>query len=90
MLVREKIKPWSTNYKMPLYCLKQASRQWNLKLTHTLTKHGFEKSKNDYSLFVKQESKWIVVCLVYVDGILISGNDHRLIQELKEILNKKF
>lgn len=34
-----------------LYGLKQASRQWNLKLTQALTTVGFKQRKHDYSLF---------------------------------------
>nr|GEU59884.1 glycerol-3-phosphate acyltransferase 1 [Tanacetum cinerariifolium] len=54
-----------------LYGLKQASRQWNAKLTTTLV----EQSKFNYSLYVK--SKWYVFVplLVYVDDIVIIGKD---------------
>lgn len=34
-----------------IYGLKQASRQWNNKLTQTLSKLAFQQSISDYTLF---------------------------------------
>ncbi|GJR03270.1 putative RNA-directed DNA polymerase [Tanacetum coccineum] len=50
-------------------------RQWNAKLTQTLIEHGFIQSKSDYSLFTKSESGKFMVLLVYVDDIIITGNN---------------
>ncbi|GKC61389.1 ribonuclease H-like domain-containing protein [Tanacetum coccineum] len=58
-----------------LYGLKEAPRQWNAKLTTALTKHGFEQSKFDYSLYVKQKGYVFVALVVYVDDIVITCND---------------
>ncbi|KAE8731176.1 Detected protein of unknown function [Hibiscus syriacus] len=73
-----------------LYGLKQASRQWNLKLTEALLGAGYEQSKFDYSLFTMRKGKKIVVLLIYVDDLLITGNDSCLINDLKNLLNKRF
>nr|XP_016433660.1 PREDICTED: uncharacterized mitochondrial protein AtMg00810-like [Nicotiana tabacum] len=70
-----------------LYGLKQARRQWNLKLTSTLVDSGFSQSKLDYSLFTKKSGRDIVIILVYVDDLLITGSDNDLIQDVKRILN---
>ncbi|KAG8495046.1 hypothetical protein CXB51_012729 [Gossypium anomalum] len=73
-----------------LYGLKQASRQWNLKLTEALMHGGYVQSKHDYSLFTKKQGDKIVVLLVYVDDLLITGNDIGMIDELKRVLHSSF
>ena len=74
-----------------LYGLKQASRQWNLKLTTALIQSGFTQSKLDYSLFTKKDTTGgMVIILVYVDDLLITGNNEVLIQEAKDILHHNF
>ncbi|XP_047172892.1 uncharacterized mitochondrial protein AtMg00810-like [Vigna umbellata] len=55
-----------------LYGLKQASRQWNYKLTSTLLSLGYIQSKSDYSPFVKSDSAHITILLVYVDDIVLA------------------
>ncbi|GJV79743.1 ribonuclease H-like domain-containing protein [Tanacetum coccineum] len=54
------------------YGLKQALRQWNAKLTTALAEHGFEQSKFDYSLYIKQKGYVFIALLVYVDDIVIN------------------
>nr|XP_016504781.1 PREDICTED: uncharacterized mitochondrial protein AtMg00810-like [Nicotiana tabacum] len=44
-----------------LHGLKQASQQWNIKLTATLLASGFQQSHLDYSLFTKRSSGQLVV-----------------------------
>lgn len=44
-----------------LYGLKQASRQWNVKLTSTITSFGFVQSKSDYSLFIKGQGNNLLI-----------------------------
>lgn len=76
--------------KKSLYNLKQTSRQWNHKLTQTIIKFGYEQSKNDYYMFTERKCDKIVVFLVYVDNIMIAGNDQALVNELKVVLSNNF
>ncbi|GKC53603.1 ribonuclease H-like domain-containing protein [Tanacetum coccineum] len=64
-----------------LYGLKQDLRQLNAKLTIALVEHGFEQSKFDYSLYVKKKGFMFVALLVYVDDIVITGNDEEFLHE---------
>ncbi|PNY03100.1 retrovirus-related Pol polyprotein from transposon TNT 1-94 [Trifolium pratense] len=73
-----------------LYGLKQASRQWNTKLTETLTASGYVQSKSDYSLFTKQASSGLTIILVYVDDLVLGGTDSNEIQNIKALLDEKF
>ncbi|GJZ56643.1 ribonuclease H-like domain-containing protein [Tanacetum coccineum] len=76
--------------KKSLYGLKQAPRQWNAKLTQTLVEHGFIQSKSDYSLFTKTDGNSFIALLVYVDDIIITGNNVGEIEKFKVYLNTKF
>jgi len=73
-----------------LYGLKQASRQWNLELTKFLTRHGFHQSKSDYSLFTKVSGGLCTFILVYVDDLLITGDDSQNIVQIKSLLHEAF
>ncbi|XP_076929081.1 uncharacterized protein LOC143593292 [Bidens hawaiensis] len=73
-----------------LYGLKQAPRKWNEKLTQVLLDDGFKQSISDYSLFVKYVNNVIVVLLVYVDDIVLTGNDENEIRKVKLALSSCF
>nr|GEY79544.1 hypothetical protein [Tanacetum cinerariifolium] len=69
---------------------KWAPRKWNEKLVLTLSEHGFIKSESDHSLFIKNTNDIFVALLVYVDDIVITGNDSVEISKVKEFLSSKF
>lgn len=64
-----------------LYGLKQASRQWNIKLTEAIINAGCKQSLYDYSLFTKQKGQRFATILVYVGNLLITGNSEDLRQK---------
>ncbi|GKB97156.1 ribonuclease H-like domain-containing protein [Tanacetum coccineum] len=76
--------------KKSLYGLKQVPRQWNAKLTSTLTENGFSQGKSDYSLFTKTNKGVFLALLVYVDDIIITGNNVAKIKKFKVFLKSKF
>jgi hypothetical protein len=73
-----------------IYGLKQASRQWFAKFSSTLLNAGFSQSMADYSLFILKQGDSLTFVLVYVDDIIISGNDNSAIQHVKHLLEKSF
>ena len=73
-----------------LYGLKQPSRCWFAKLTDALTKFSFEQSYGDYSLFTYSRNGVEMRVLIYVDDLLICGNNSRMLQSFKDYLGRCF
>lgn len=61
--------------KNDLYGLKQAHRAWNGKIAEYLQFCDYFASNSDSSLFVKKQSKVHVIVLLYVDDMIVIGND---------------
>ncbi|XP_020679450.1 uncharacterized protein LOC110097423, partial [Dendrobium catenatum] len=73
-----------------IYGLKQAPRQWFHTLTACLQSLGFIFRKSDHSLLVYKTSDTQIYILLYVDDILISGNNKSKISDLISQLQSKF
>ena len=73
-----------------LYGLKQAPRCWFAKLSAALKHYGFRQSLSDYSFFVLQRPGVCIVVLVYVDDLIISGDNHEAITKFKAYLHNCF
>jgi Reverse transcriptase (RNA-dependent DNA polymerase) len=73
-----------------IYDLKQSSRVWYGKLSHSLLSHNFVKSSADSSMFVQHSGDTTVIVLVYVDDIIITGNNEKEIKNVKDYLKNKF
>jgi hypothetical protein len=73
-----------------LYGLRQAPRAWFDKLKTTLLNWKFKNSRADTSLFFYKTGKLIMLVLVYVDDIIITGNDVKALQNFTQRLNKEF
>ena len=73
-----------------LYGLKQAPRAWFAKLSSTISQHGFSSSSFDTALFLRRSSHGITILLLYVDDMIIIGDDIQGIQDLKHFLGRQF
>ena len=73
-----------------LYSLKQASYKWFAKFSEATRSTGYEQYQFDYSLFTGKQDKPFTAFLIYVDDILIIGNDPVNIAITKKFLHSHF
>ncbi|XP_070665157.1 uncharacterized protein [Malus domestica] len=58
-----------------IYGLKQSPRAWYAKLSSMLEREGFLKSNANSSLFVRNGTRGKLVVLIYVDDLIITGDN---------------
>ena len=73
-----------------LYGLKQAPRAWFEKFSTVITSLGFRPSDHDSALFVRCTGAWRIILSLYVDDMIITGDDHAGIASLKTDLANRF
>ncbi|KAJ0799808.1 putative RNA-directed DNA polymerase transcription factor Lambda-DB family [Helianthus annuus] len=73
-----------------IYGLKQAPRAWFHRLSLFLLNNGFSCSRADPSLFIYKRGSCIMYLLVYVDDLILTGNDSSTISSFISYLNKEF
>ncbi|PKU74273.1 Retrovirus-related Pol polyprotein from transposon TNT 1-94 [Dendrobium catenatum] len=73
-----------------IYGLRQAPRQWFTTFTNYLRQIGFSHSQADPSLLIFHEGITHIYLLVYVDDILLTGNNVQAMTELVAKLKEKF
>ena len=70
-----------------LYGFKQAPRVWFAKFSFTIFCLGYMVSHYDFVLFLRRIDKDTILLLLYVDDMIITGDDLSGIQELKDFLS---
>jgi hypothetical protein len=73
-----------------LYGLKQAPKQWHEKFDKILTSAGFIVNKADKCVYYRYGGGNGVILCLYVDDILIFGNNVDVIKEVKDFLSNNF
>ena len=77
--------------KKSLYGLKQAPRQWYKKFDSFMMSHEYTKTDADHCVYVKTfRGNTFIILLLYVDDMLIVGQDEDMIGDLKKELSKSF
>src|SRR3954471_32060 len=73
-----------------IYGLKQASRSWNIRFKEVVKSFGFIENENKPCVFNKFSGSSIVFLILYVDDILLSGNDIPMLEVVKDSLKNSF
>lgn len=76
--------------KKAIYGLKQAPRAWFDKFSTFLLEFGFQCSFPDPSLFIYHQGTNVIYLLLYVDDMILTGNNEELLKTLLEKLNTVF
>ncbi|GJY46482.1 retrotransposon protein, putative, ty1-copia subclass [Tanacetum coccineum] len=73
-----------------IYGLKQASCQWNKRFDEEIKKFGFTQNRDEPCVYRRASGNNVVFLILYVDDILIMGNNIPRLKEVKDYLGKCF
>ena len=73
-----------------IYGLKPASCSWSIRFDQAVKTYGFKQSVDEPSIYKHFKDKKIVFLVLYVDDILLIGNDTGVLTSVKVWLAKQF
>ena len=73
-----------------IYGMKQASRSWNLRFDKVIKDFGFVQMHREACIYKKVSGSSVAFLILYVDDILLIGNDIEFLNSVKGHLNKNF
>ena len=76
--------------KKALYGLKQAPRAWYSSIDAYFSKEGFEKCNYEHTLFIKRQEDKVVIVSLYVDDLIVCGNDELLLIAFRNSMKNEF
>jgi hypothetical protein len=76
--------------KKSLYGLKQSPRAWFDRLRWAMCNMGYKQCNSDHTVFYYHFGGRVTILAVYVDDMIIIGNDPLNISQLKKNLSKEF
>jgi hypothetical protein len=72
-----------------IYGLKQASRSWNLHFDKVIKGFGFFQNTEESCIYKKMSGSSVAFLVLYVDAILLIGNDVQMLNSVKEYMDSK-
>nr|GEW40535.1 retrotransposon protein, putative, Ty1-copia subclass [Tanacetum cinerariifolium] len=88
--INPKYPNWVCKPKRSIYGFKQASRQWNKRFDDEIKKFSFTQNRNEPCVYLKANGSNITFLILYVDDILIMGNNIPMLQSVKSYLGRCF
>ncbi|KAL0414349.1 UNVERIFIED_CONTAM: Retrovirus-related Pol polyprotein from transposon RE1 [Sesamum radiatum] len=76
--------------KKALYGLKQAPRAWYSRIDNYFMNQGFRRSLSEPTLYVKRQGNDTLIVSLYVDDLIYTGNNEKMIHDFKEDMMKTF
>ncbi|KAL0427500.1 UNVERIFIED_CONTAM: hypothetical protein Slati_2924800 [Sesamum latifolium] len=73
-----------------IYGLKQASRSWNTRFDEVIRGYDFIKNDYDPCIYKKISGSSVAYLILYVDDILLIGNDVKMLGDIKAWLSTQF
>jgi hypothetical protein len=73
-----------------IYGLKQASRSWNIRFDEAIKSFGFSQNIDEPCVYKKVSERIIAFLILYVDDILLIGNDVGAMSSIKMWLSNHF
>jgi hypothetical protein len=73
-----------------LYGLKQSPRAWFDRFRRAMCGMGYTQCNGDHTVFYRHSRRHITILSVYVDDIIITGDDTFEMSQLKQKLSKEF
>lgn len=73
-----------------MYGLKQAPRAWYKRIDSYFTDRDFKRSPSEQTIYVKAQEPDTLMISLYVDDLIVIGNNSKLISTFKEDMKKEF
>jgi hypothetical protein len=70
--------------------LKQSPRAWYAKMDSFLLDTGFSRCHYDPNVYTKKVGSQLIILFIYVDDLIITASDPKLLNHVKTSLKKKF
>ena len=73
-----------------IYGLKQASQSWNIHFDEVVKGFDFIKNEEEACVYKKESGSSVAFLILYVDDILLIGNDIPMLESVKTSLKNSF